>query len=82
MPEQDLHLLEDLLDLWYRPGAVDELGHRRRAVPHVGHDQREQRHRLSQEVGNMLKLELLERSTITRVCTLNYINKGHVIRDN
>ena len=49
MLDQDLHLLEDLLDLWYRPGAIDELGDGRGAVSHVGRDEREQRHGLSQE---------------------------------
>ena len=43
---QNLHFLEDLLDLGYRPGAVDELGDGRGAVPHVRRDEREQRHGL------------------------------------
>ena len=49
MLHQNLHLLEDLLDLGYRPGAVDELGDGRRAVLHVGRDEGEQRYGLSQE---------------------------------
>ena len=48
--EEYLHLLEDLLDLRDRPGAVDELGHRRGAVPHVRRDQRQQRHSLEKLV--------------------------------
>ena len=62
MLDQDLHLLEDLLDLWYRPGAIDELGDGRGAVPHVGRDEREQRHGLSQR-----NLRIINRSLSCRL---------------